>query len=156
MYIAEDIPQNETTLLEESTTTIVEATASPPHHETKMSRKPRILGGEVVQESDYPYMVSIMRVVRGVPALLCGGAIIDRRHVLTAAHCVDRIRSCDLVIRTGGAIGAANYSPQLDPRTFHNVVKSFVPRQYSGVACRRHLHDIAILKVDVSFFMEEF
>ncbi|XP_055844781.1 serine protease SP24D-like [Episyrphus balteatus] len=47
----------------------------------------RILGGNEVGGSDYPYMVSVRRDT----AHVCGGSLISLKHVLTAAHCVSEL-----------------------------------------------------------------
>lgn len=49
---------------------------------------PRIVGGDISQEN-YPWMISLQRVVAGGGSRhICGGSFIDNRWVLTAAHCV--------------------------------------------------------------------
>jgi len=44
----------------------------------------RIIGGRKAKENSHPW---IARLVRGCAAGLCAGALISRRHVLTAYHC---------------------------------------------------------------------
>lgn len=45
----------------------------------------RIVGGKFARPGDFPFAVGL---VRG--QLRCGGSIIDERHIVTAAHCVER------------------------------------------------------------------
>lgn len=48
------------------------------------SRAGRVVGGSSAYRGQFPWMVSVQRRGRH----FCGGVIIDRRHVLTAAHCL--------------------------------------------------------------------
>ncbi|XP_011505257.1 PREDICTED: plasma kallikrein-like [Ceratosolen solmsi marchali] len=47
----------------------------------------RIIGGMNVEIKDYPFMVALKHIKDKVQ--YCGGAIITKRHIITAAHCVD-------------------------------------------------------------------
>jgi hypothetical protein len=47
----------------------------------------RIVGGNKAEPGEFPYQVRLnIRSRRG--SSLCGGVIIDKRHILTAAHCI--------------------------------------------------------------------
>lgn len=47
----------------------------------------RIVGGTKAEPGEFPYQVRLnIRSRRGTS--LCGGVIIDQRHILTAAHCM--------------------------------------------------------------------
>ena len=52
-----------------------------------------IVGGHKASEGQFPYMVSFQLLKEGKDwpshTHFCGGAIIDRRNVLTAAHCCE-------------------------------------------------------------------
>ncbi|XP_042219215.1 venom serine protease Bi-VSP-like [Homarus americanus] len=48
----------------------------------------RIVGGSEADKGEYPWMV-MLTIDDGGPLKGCGGAIISKRHVLTAAHCVN-------------------------------------------------------------------
>ncbi|XP_058809925.1 chymotrypsin-1-like [Phymastichus coffea] len=60
---------------------LVGAVASVNGHVTE---KERIVGGKLAEVGEFPYMVSL----RMRNNHFCGGALITKRHVLTAAHCI--------------------------------------------------------------------
>lgn len=63
-----------------------------------MVREPRVVGGNSTYEGEFPWAVSIQRHGNHH----CGGVIVGRRWVLTAAHCVRSQLVGNLVVRTGG------------------------------------------------------
>ena len=86
---------------------------------------------------DHHYHVAILSVNKktGETRHVCGGAIIDHRHVLTTARCVFNSRSDDVTISAGG-------NGALD----HRVAVIAYPKDYQGDS-RYHGFDIAVLKV---------
>ncbi|XP_066594936.1 chymotrypsin-2-like [Prorops nasuta] len=57
----------------------------------------RIVGGESAPVGKYPYQVQLR--YRG--RFLCGGSIINKQYILTAAHCIYRRDSSDFVVIAG-------------------------------------------------------
>lgn len=59
----------------------------PTGSPTSESLQNRIVGGTKAEPGEFPYQVRLnIRSRRGTS--LCGGVIIDQRHILTAAHCL--------------------------------------------------------------------
>ena len=54
-------------------------------------RRNLIVGGTDALQNEYPWMVSLHKIYSSNSNSVhqCGGSIIDRRWVLTAAHCID-------------------------------------------------------------------
>lgn len=45
---------------------------------------PRIIGGESAKPNEFPYQAALFEDKK----FLCGCAILSKRHIITAAHCV--------------------------------------------------------------------
>jgi len=60
---------------------------APPAVAAPERASTRVVGGTEASIADWPYLVSLRTRVRG-ESFVCGGNLIDDRHVLTAAHCV--------------------------------------------------------------------
>ena len=67
-----------------------------------MANKPsRIYGGEEALPHEYPWNVYII-MKRNGGWYECGGSLISKQHVLTAAHCVDEGQATeDLYLQLG-------------------------------------------------------
>ncbi|UJR37305.1 hypothetical protein I4U23_030013 [Adineta vaga] len=96
------------------------------------NRFARIMGGQDAVPHSYPWMVSLAK--RSLNNIhLCGGVIITRRHVLSAAHCMEDFNDVsDLNVITGthyandkrnpAAAIAITVHPRYDSETFANDI----------------------------------
>lgn len=78
---------------------------------------PKITGGRPADPGEWPWMAAIM--VTGDELNYCGGVLISDRHVLTAAHCLERIKAVELTVR----LGEYDFSRTNDTRTRDFFVK---------------------------------
>ncbi|XP_075232444.1 chymotrypsin-2-like [Lycorma delicatula] len=53
-----------------------------------VSKKPKIVGGEIAKQGEFPYFVSVQRIMKPDYFLhFCGGGILSKDVILTAGHC---------------------------------------------------------------------
>ncbi|KAF0313610.1 Melanization protease 1 [Amphibalanus amphitrite] len=119
---------------------------------------PRITGGKEVRHGQHPWMALIgyRHSETGRVSYRCGGALIGRRHVLTAAHC---LVSLPAQLRLDSVrLGDHNLSRPTDcaltpdgrpvcgvPQEFR-IAALFIHSDYNKPSAR--LNDIALLKLD--------
>ncbi|XP_054727248.1 serine protease SP24D-like [Anastrepha obliqua] len=65
-----------------------------------LSSQGRIYGGQDAAEGQFPYQVLVTRNGDGY-IVVCGGAIISRNYVVTAAHCVSGYSASNFSVRAG-------------------------------------------------------
>ncbi|EFA04558.1 brachyurin [Tribolium castaneum] len=61
----------------------------------KPSPSVRIIGGDEAVDTEFPFMAAIWTTT-SLGRYFCGGAIIDKKWILTAAHCVDDAKSFNI------------------------------------------------------------
>lgn len=107
----------------------------------------KIIGGDTAMFGHYPlYQVSLMMKSRSV----CGGAIIDPSHVVTAAHCF--VNETGFVFNQSVKILAGVYDLRnpLPIRVVLDVERFSIPLDYFKYVKDRHQEgDIAVLKVNL-------
>ncbi|KAH8236853.1 hypothetical protein KR026_012673 [Drosophila bipectinata] len=111
----------------------------PPQYTTN-----RIVGGEEAAEGVAPYQISLQGATSGLHS--CGGAIIDERWIITAAHCTRGKEASAFRILTG--------TQDLDK----NVTKYYYPDrivEHCNYAPRKYRNDIALLHLNESILFDD-
>ncbi|XP_024873562.1 trypsin 3A1-like isoform X1 [Temnothorax curvispinosus] len=102
-----------------------------------LGRKTRIVGGNVTSVYDYPWLVSMSK--KGT--FYCAGSIISRKHILTAAHCLQGfdIRTIKLVLMDSdrSSVGSNAIVRRIKSAVIHENFHSYTFN-----------NDIAIIEMD--------
>ncbi|CAO1364158.1 unnamed protein product [Diamesa serratosioi] len=57
----------------------------------------RVVGGTESRPHQFPFLVGLILTVNDGKQSLCGGSIIGKNHILTAAHCIENIYKIDVL-----------------------------------------------------------
>src|SRR5690348_3890072 len=113
--------------------------------------EPSIVGGTAAPPGKWPFQVALLRAGLGSNYALewCGGSLIDKFHVVTAAHCVFQKHPADLRVLTGTQSLATG-------GTRHAIASIKVHPSYNN---NRIDYDIAVITLktpaaDIAFFAE--
>jgi secreted trypsin-like serine protease len=116
--------------------------------------QPQVVGGTAVPDGKYPFMVSLQADTSNAKLHrehFCGGSLIDRNSVLTAAHCVDFIRALttpatlshrDVRIAVGGTV---LNSRQGQVRRIERLTDISIHPLYNGRTSSKY--DAAVIKL---------
>lgn len=103
----------------------------------------QVVGGEPVPDGKYRFVAALRDTTRGNTAYqqqYCGGTLIDRNSVLTAAHCVEGVRAAQLRVTVGRTV---LNSDQGQTRSVKGIARH--PRYISSTVSFRY--DAAVLKL---------
>ena len=122
------------------------ANEQPPY---AASVSPRIIGGTAVPNGNYPFMVALLeKRIRGGGAFqqqFCGGTLIDKDSVLTAAHCLYRQGVYDRGVKLQVVVGRTALSQnQGQLRSVPRPHRFIHPRYKPFLAS----YDAAVLKLN--------
>ena len=104
---------------------------------------PMIVGGTAVPSGKYPFMAALLDTRRPGGAfdqLFCGGTLIDKDRVLTAAHCLVNAKPDTLEVVLGRTALDQNRGQ------LRSVSRRFIHPRYSGNE-RAEVYDAAVLKL---------
>lgn len=104
----------------------------------------RIVGGDEANPDDFLWMAAIIKTTPkdGDAKPFCGGSLITRRHILTAAHCLDGLAPRDVLVRLG--------SYDFDDSTASSLSVDYAIDQFrvhGQYSKKTHVADIAIMRI---------
>ncbi|XP_063244258.1 uncharacterized protein LOC134543278 [Bacillus rossius redtenbacheri] len=102
------------------------------------NRKQRIVGGYVTKVNEFPWVVAMYRRGR----FYCAGSLITRRHVLTAAHCVENINMKDVRV----SLGEHDRVSKAEAVTVERKVRAAA--KHADFTLLTFNHDVAVLELD--------
>lgn len=106
-----------------------------------VDREPQVIGGTAVSNGKYPFVTALYDSSVGPPvrSQFCGGTLIDRDSVLTAAHCVDGSPAAPLRVTVGRTVLSSGQGQT------RGVARIFVHPRYNGNVSSAY--DAAVLKL---------
>ncbi|XP_052835858.1 chymotrypsin-2 [Drosophila gunungcola] len=99
----------------------------------------RVSGGSTAAEGSWPWIVTIQNVYS---YHLCGGIIIDKRFILTAANCVAGLRPRNLLVVTGTSDWWDLYAPYYSVDQIHVHCNFDQPLYHNDIALLHLSEDI--------------
>ncbi|XP_063242537.1 trypsin-like [Bacillus rossius redtenbacheri] len=102
------------------------------------NRGKRIVGGKVTKVNEFPWLVALYSGEK----FYCAGSLITRRHVLTAGHCLEKVRLEDVRAVLGDHDRSSPWEAASQQRGLARGTQHprFDPRSYA--------HDVAVLELD--------
>uniref|UniRef100_A0A182MY39 Peptidase S1 domain-containing protein n=1 Tax=Anopheles dirus TaxID=7168 RepID=A0A182MY39_9DIPT len=101
----------------------------------------------------WPWHVTIFHLKGNNLEYACGGSILDRDTILTAAHCVTRISGVIHRRHISVQLGRTDLKEEQDYIQSHNVQEIIVHPQFSGNSVA---HDIALVKLATNITMSKY
>lgn len=103
----------------------------------------RIIGGRTAQFAEYPWQAHIR-----IAEFQCGGVLVARQFIATAAHCIQQARVKDIVVYLGELdTQAVGLAAEPLPAEKHWVVKKLVHPRFQFRVTQPDRYDLALLQL---------
>ena len=104
---------------------------------------PKIIGGTLAKPGEIPYQVALVNLKSGIH--FCGGSILNKDYVITAAHCVEGESRTSFKI----IAGTVDLSKPASKVSVHSVREIYSHTHYNST--NSWINDIALIKVQTRF-----
>lgn len=105
----------------------------------------RIIGGRVAHFAEYPWQAHIR-----IAEYQCGGLLVSKHFIVTAAHCIDQARMSDIVVYLGELdtqdSGTIN---EPIPSEKHYVTRKFIHPKFKFRIAQPDRYDLALLQLAI-------
>lgn len=103
----------------------------------------RIIGGRTAQFAEFPWQAHIR-----IAEFQCGGVLVARQFIATAAHCIQQARVKDIVVYLG-ELDTQNAGAAVEPLPAekHRVVKKLVHPRFQFRITQPDRYDLALLQM---------
>lgn len=103
----------------------------------------RIIGGRTAQFAEYPWQAHIR-----IAEFQCGGVLVARQFIATAAHCIQQARVKDILVYLG-ELDTQNVGAAVEPLPAekHRVIKKLVHPRFQFRVTQPDRYDLALLQL---------
>lgn len=103
----------------------------------------RIIGGRLAEFAEYPWQAHIR-----IGEFQCGGVLVSRRYVATAAHCIQQARNKEIIIYLG-ELDTQNTGKVIEPLPAekHRVIQKLIHPRFQFRMTQPDRYDLALLKL---------
>lgn len=103
----------------------------------------RIIGGRTAEFAEYPWQAHIR-----IGEFQCGGVLVSRRYVATAAHCIQQARNKEILIYLG-ELDTQNTGAVMEPLPAekHRVAQKIIHPRFQFRMTQPDRYDLALLKL---------
>ncbi|XP_014274707.1 trypsin-1 isoform X1 [Halyomorpha halys] len=109
----------------------------------------RIIGGAEAYFGELPWQAHLR-----IGGYQCGGALVSRKHVITAAHCVHRAQLNDIMVYLG-EYDTQNTGYEPYPEEVHRVIKKYVHPNFQFRLAQPDRFDVALVQLSRGVIFKE-